>query len=183
MNEEGIEKSFENIIEYVGEDPDREGLVETPKRVARAYKKLFSGYGKSPEDIMTVFDDEKYDEMIVVKDVEFYSCCEHHMLPFFGKAHVGYIPNGKIVGLSKIPRIVDIYARRLQNQERLTQQIASSLMELLSPKGVGVVLEAQHFCMMARGVEKQGSRVSTSAMLGLFKERTNTRSEFLKLIS
>lgn len=177
-----IEDHIKKIIEALGEDPSREGLLKTPERVAKSYKTLFSGYGKNPADVLTVFDDEKYDEMIVVKDIEFYSFCEHHMLPFFGKAHVGYIPNGKIVGLSKIPRIVDIFSRRLQNQERITQQIASSLMELLEPKGVGVVLEAKHFCMMARGVEKQNSVVRTSAMKGIFKEKDNTRSEFLELI-
>lgn len=132
--------------------------------------------------MMTVFEDENYDEMIVVKDIEFYSVCEHHMIPFFGKAHIGYIPNGKIIGLSKIPRLVDMYARRLQNQERLTSQVAKALSELIKPRGVGVILEAQHLCMMARGVEKQGSKVITSAMHGLFKKELNTRNEFLRLI-
>ena len=182
MDKSKIELHVAEIIKLLGEDTTREGLLETPKRVAKAHKKLFEGYGKNPADIMTVFDDEKYDEMIVVKDIEFFSHCEHHMLPFFGKAHIGYVPNGKIVGLSKIPRIVDIFARRLQNQERLTQQIARSLMELVNAKGVGVVLEAQHLCMMARGVEKQGSSATTSAMIGLFKEKDNTRAEFLNLI-
>jgi GTP cyclohydrolase I len=182
MNNQKIEEYIKNILVELGENTEREGLINTPKRVAKSYKSLFSGYGKNPSEILTVFDDEHYDEMIVVKDVEFYSFCEHHMLPFFGKAHIGYIPNGKIIGLSKIPRIVDIFSRRLQNQERITQQIATSLMELLQPKGVGVVLEAQHFCMMARGVEKQNSVVRTSAMKGIFKERDNTRAEFLELI-
>ena len=177
-----IEDHVLEIIKSIGEDPDREGLKHTPGRVAKAYGDMFAGYEQDPKEIMTVFDDEKYDEMIVVKDIEFYSHCEHHMLPFFGKAHVGYIPNGKIVGLSKIPRIVDIFAKRLQNQERLTQQIAACLKEMLDPKGVGVVLEAQHLCMMSRGVQKQGSSATTSAMLGLFKERDNTRAEFLSLI-
>jgi len=181
MDQAGIEKHVLELIKILGEDPQREGLIKTPKRVAKAYEKLFSGYTQNPKDIITVFDDENYDEMIVVKDIEFYSHCEHHILPFFGRAKVGYIPNGKIVGLSKIPRIVDIFARRLQNQERLTQQIAESIQELLQPKGVGVIIEAQHLCMMSRGVEKQQSSVSTSAMLGLFKSNANTRSEFLTL--
>lgn len=183
MDKDQLQNHCKEVLKLIGENPDREGLKETPRRYSDALETLFGGYDQDPQDILTVFDDEKYDEMIVVKDIEFYSNCEHHMLPFFGKAHIGYIPNGKIVGLSKIPRIVDIYARRLQNQERLTQQIARSLKELLDPKGVGVVLEAQHMCMMARGVQKQGSKVSTSAMIGLFKEKDNTRSEFLKLIS
>ncbi len=182
MNTDKIEPLVQQILRELGENPEREGLKNTPSRVAKSYQTLFSGYNKDPKDILTVFDDEKYDEMIVVKDIEFYSHCEHHMLPFFGKAHIGYIPNGKIVGLSKIPRIVEIFSRRLQNQERITQQIASCLMELLQPKGVGVVLEAKHFCMMARGVEKQNSSVRTSAMKGIFKEKDNTRSEFLALI-
>ena len=177
-----IEKLIKELLVEIGEDPSREGLLKTPERVAKSYKTLFSGYNIDPASIITVFDDEKYDEMIVVKDIEFYSFCEHHMLPFFGKAHIGYIPNGKIVGLSKIPRIVDIFSRRLQNQERITQQVATCLMELLQPKGVGVILESKHLCMMARGVEKQNSVVRTSAMKGIFKEKDNTRSEFLELI-
>lgn len=182
MNNPNIEELVSKLISELGEDVSREGLKKTPERVAKSYSDLFSGYGKDPADFLTVFDDEKYDEMIVVKDIEFYSFCEHHMLPFYGKAHIGYIPNGKIVGLSKIPRIVDIFSRRLQNQERITQQVASCIMELLEPKGVGVILEAKHFCMMARGVEKQNSLVRTSAMKGLFKEKDNTRAEFLELI-
>jgi GTP cyclohydrolase I len=183
MDKDKLQQHCSEVLKLLGENPEREGLKETPRRYADAMATLFGGYDKNPEDIMTVFDDEKYDEMIVVKEIEFYSTCEHHMLPFWGKAHIGYIPNGKIVGLSKIPRIVDIFARRLQNQERLTQQVAQSLKDMLDPKGVGVVIEAQHMCMMARGVQKQGSSVSTSAMIGLFKEKDNTRSEFLKLIS
>ncbi len=177
-----IEKLIKELLLEIGENPDREGLLKTPERVAKSYKTLFSGYNIDPASVITVFDDEKYDEMIVVKDIEFYSFCEHHMLPFFGKAHIGYIPNGKIVGLSKIPRIVDIFSRRLQNQERITQQVATCLMELLQPKGVGVILESKHLCMMARGVEKQNSVVRTSAMKGIFKEKDNTRAEFLELI-
>jgi len=177
-----IEELIKELLLEIGEDPSREGLLKTPERVAKSYKTLFSGYNIDPASIITVFDDEKYDEMIVVKDIEFYSFCEHHMLPFFGKAHIGYIPNGKIVGLSKIPRIVDIFSRRLQNQERITQQVATCLMDLLQPKGVGVVLESKHLCMMARGVEKQNSSVRTSMIKGLFRERDNTRAEFLELI-
>lgn len=162
---------------------DREGLVDTPRRVDAAYDRLFGGYGKSIEDLATVFDGENYDEMIVVKDIELYSTCEHHMLPFFGKVHIGYIPNDKIIGLSKMPRLVEVFARRLQNQERLTTQIADAMMELLNPKGVAVVVEAKHFCMMSRGVEKQQSSATTSALRGLFKKDASTRAEFLKLIS
>jgi GTP cyclohydrolase I len=170
------------LLKSIDPEPGREGLKETPRRVDKAFETLFEGYGKNPEDVLTVFDGENYDEMILVKDIEFYSHCEHHMLPFFGKAHVAYIPNGKIIGLSKLPRLVDIYARRLQNQERMTMQVANALQDLLAPKGVAVVLEAKHFCMMARGVEKQMSDVTTSALRGLFKKDPSTRLEFLKLI-
>lgn len=170
------------LLEYIGEDVGREGLIDTPKRVIKSYEKLFAGYKQRPEDVLTVFGDERYDEMIVVKDIELFSLCEHHMLPFIGRAHVGYIPNGKIIGLSKIPRLVEIYARRLQNQERMTNQIAHALNEILAPKGVGVIVEAKHLCMMARGVEKQKSEVVTSSMLGLFKKELNTRNEFLRLV-
>lgn len=182
MNSSEIEKHIEAILKAIGEDPSREGLIETPKRVARSYEKLFSGYYKDPADVVTVFENESYDEMVIARDIEFYSFCEHHMIPFFGRAHVGYIPNDKIIGVSKIPRILEIFARRLQNQERLTSQVADSLMELLKPKGVGVVIEAQHLCMMARGVEKQNSMMVTSTVRGLFKKNLNTRSEFLRLI-
>jgi GTP cyclohydrolase I len=177
-----LEKAVEGLIAALGENVKRDGLLKTPQRVAKAYEKMFSGYGKNPKHLLTTFADENYDEMIVVKDIEFYSSCEHHLLPFFGTAHIGYIPNGKIIGLSKIPRLVEIFSRRLQNQERLTMQIAEALKELINPRGVGVVLEAKHMCMMARGVEKQGSKVMTSSMMGLFKKNLNTRSEFLKLI-
>lgn len=170
------------LLEIIGEDPQREGLLDTPKRVAAAYEKMFSGYKKKPEDVLTVFGDESYDEMIVVKNIELYSMCEHHILPFYGRAHIGYIPDGKIIGLSKLPRLVEIFARRLQNQERLTNQICKALFSILKPRGVGVIIEAKHFCMMARGVEKQGSEVTTSALIGLFKKDLNTRGEFLKLI-
>lgn len=170
------------LIKTLGEDLEREGLKDTPRRASEAWDHLFSGYGKNPKDILTVFENEGYDEMILVKNIEFYSTCEHHCLPFFGKAHIAYIPKEKIIGLSKLPRLVEIFARRLQNQERLTTQIADALQELLDPKGVAVVLEAKHFCMMARGVEKQLSEVSSSALKGLFKKNPPTREEFLRLI-
>lgn len=170
------------LLKTVEPDINREGLLDTPRRVDEAWDHLFSGYKKNPEDVLTVFENEGYDEMILVKDIEFYSHCEHHMLPFFGKAHVAYIPKDKIIGLSKMPRLVEIFSRRLQNQERLTTQIAEALENLLAPKGVAVVIEAKHFCMMARGVEKQGSAVTTSALRGLFKKDASTRGEFLKLI-
>lgn len=181
-NSKKIEKLINDLLKLIGENPNREGLLHTSKRVAKSYETLFSGYNKTPKSLLTVFDDENYDEMIVVKDIEFYSICEHHMLPFFGKIHIGYIPNGKIIGLSKLPRLVELFSRRLQNQERLTSQIANTLQKLLNPRGVGVVCEAQHFCMMARGIEKQNSKVSTSALTGPFKKNMNTRNEFLKLI-
>lgn len=180
MDEHKLKAAAASFLESIGDDPKREGLKDTPDRFAAACEKLYSGYAQKPEDVLTVFDDEKYDEMIVVKDIEFYSMCEHHIIPFFGKAHIGYIPNGKIIGLSKIPRMVEIFSRRLQNQERLTSQIANSLNDLLKPKGVGVILEAKHLCMMARGVEKQNSIVTTSSVTGIFKSNMNTRSEFLR---
>lgn len=170
------------LLKSIEPNVDREGLLDTPRRVDEAMADLFSGYGKKPEDLMTVFDGEDYDEMILVKDIEFYSMCEHHMLPFFGKAHIAYVPRGKIIGLSKMPRLVEIFSRRLQNQERLTTQVAEALEHMLDPKGVAVVLEAKHFCMMARGVEKQLSRVTTSKLRGLFKKDASTRAEFLRLI-
>ena len=177
-----MEDLIRQLIENVGENPDREGLKNTPKRVVKSWGKIFSGYKKKPEDVFTVFDSEKYDGMILVRDIEFYSTCEHHLLPFSGKVHIGYIPNGKIIGLSKLPRLVEIFARRMQNQERLTTQVAQSLDSLLHPKGVGVIVEAKHFCMMARGIEKQNSKATTSALTGLFKTNLNTRAEFLKLV-
>ncbi len=170
------------MLRTLGEDPDREGLAMTPDRVAKAYQFLLHGYGMDYRAILesAVFD-ESYSEMIVVKDIEMYSLCEHHMLPFFGKAHVAYIPDGKIVGLSKIPRVVDVFARRLQVQERLTIQIRDAIQEVLAPQGVAVVVEAQHLCMMMRGAEKQNSVTTTSAMSGAFMSAT-TRAEFMRLI-
>jgi len=179
-------KEFEELIrrelELIGEDPKREGLLKTPLRVANSMKFLTQGYDSSAEDVVGkgIFKEE-HDNMIMVRDIELYSLCEHHMLPFFGKAHVAYIPNGKIVGLSKIPRIVDVYARRLQVQERLTEQIAEGLCRVLKPSGVGVVIEAYHLCMMMRGVQKQNSKTITSALRGAFREDPKTRDEFLRL--
>ena len=169
-------------LELIGEDPNREGLLKTPVRVARSMAFLTQGYNSSAEEVVGkgIFKEE-HDNMIMVRDIELYSLCEHHMLPFFGKAHVAYIPNGKIVGLSKIPRIVDVYARRLQVQERLTEQIAEGLCRVLNPSGVGVVIEAYHLCMMMRGVEKQNSKTITSALRGAFREDPKTRDEFLRL--
>lgn len=182
MNLDSISKHIVGILSELGEDVSREGLLQTPERVADSYQKLFEGYSVDPKKVVTVFDNEGCDEMVIAKDIEFYSMCEHHMLPFFGKAHVGYIPNDKIVGLSEIPRLVDVFARRLQTQERLTKQIVDRFHEAVQPKGVGVVIEASHFCMMARGVEKQHASMTTSASLGLFRSDSRTRAEFLRLI-
>jgi GTP cyclohydrolase IA len=170
------------MLERLGEDPTREGLVRTPMRAEKALKFLTSGYSMDVDRIVNgaMFDVE-YDEMVIVKDIEFFSMCEHHMLPFYGKAHVAYLPSGKVIGLSKIPRIVDVFARRLQVQERMTQQIADTIQHVLKPKGVGVIIEARHFCMMMRGVEKQHSGTVTSAMMGDFRSRKETRDEFLAL--
>jgi GTP cyclohydrolase IA len=177
---------FEGLVrrelELLGEDPQREGLLRTPYRVAHAMKWLTQGYASSAEAVIgTAVFKEEHDNMIMVRDIELYSLCEHHMLPFFGKAHVAYIPDGRIVGLSKIPRIVDVYARRLQVQERLTEQIAEGLCRVLNPSGVGVVIEAYHLCMMMRGVQKQNSKTITSALRGAFREDPKTRDEFLRL--
>ena len=182
MSQEKIAKLIKELLEEIGEDPTREGLRDTPKRVARSFSKLYEGYEADPGKLITAFDNEGYNEMLIAKDIDFYSMCEHHMLPFFGKAYVGYIPNDKIIGLSKMPRIVEMYSRRLQNQERLTKQIADTLNELLGPKGVGVVLKAEHLCMKARGVEKQNCEIITSSFTGLFIKDDRTRSEFLNLI-
>jgi GTP cyclohydrolase I len=171
------------LLRAIGEDPSREGLLQTPVRVAQALRELTRGYGQDVDAILNeAFFTEHYDEMVIVKDIELYSLCEHHLLPFFGKCHVAYLPDGKILGLSKIARLVDVFARRLQVQERLTNQIAYTLMEALEPKGVGVIVEARHLCMTMRGVEKQHSVAITSAMLGHFRADEKTRSEFLTLI-
>jgi GTP cyclohydrolase I len=172
-----------SLLEEIGEHPERDGLLDTPKRVRKSLAFLTQGYQQDPYAVLgTAIFEEDYDEMVVVKDIEFYSLCEHHMLPFFGKAHIAYIPNGRIVGLSKLPRLVEIYARRLQVQERLTTQIAETLHDLLDPIGVGVVIEASHLCMMMRGVQKQSSTTVTSCLLGRFKDDDKTRAEFLNLV-
>lgn len=178
-----MKKLIKDLLVKIGENPNREGLLRTPERVADAYKFLTKGYNEDPASILNgaIFN-EKYDDMIIVKEIEVYSLCEHHMLPFFGKCHVAYIPNGKIIGLSKVPRLVDVFARRLQVQERLTNQIANSINELIKPRGVAVVIEAKHMCMLMRGVEKQNSIATTSSMLGCFRKNLSTREEFLRLI-
>lgn len=182
--EEGLIASrMRDVLRELGENPEREGLLRTPDRVEKALRYLTSGYKKDLKQIINgAMFTVKYDEMVIVKDIEFFSLCEHHLLPFFGKIHVAYLPKDRVVGLSKIPRIVDMFARRLQLQERLTQEIAQSLQDVLDPLGVGVVCEARHFCMMMRGVEKQHSGAVTSAMLGAFRTRKKTRDEFLALV-
>lgn len=179
-----VKESVNNILVEIGEDVEREGLKRTPERVAKAYEFLTEGYHLNIKDVLNnaIFE-EKYDEMVIVKDIDFYSMCEHHLLPFYGKVHVAYIPKGKIVGLSKVPRIVDVFARRLQVQERMTQQIADTIEEYLKPSGVAVIIEAFHMCMMMRGVQKQNSITTTSAMLGDFMNDDSTRTEFLNLTS
>jgi GTP cyclohydrolase IA len=181
---ESIASMMHKILVQLGEDPTREGLVRTPERAEKALRFLTSGYQTDVASIVNgAMFTEKCDEMVLVKDIEFFSMCEHHLLPFFGKMHVAYLPKNKVIGLSKIPRIVDMFARRLQVQERLTRDVAQTLMEVLEPRGVGVICEARHFCMMMRGVEKQHSGTVTSAMLGAFRERKDTRDEFLSLVS
>ena len=180
---EELKQNFINVISLLGENTEREGLVKTPERAAKAMKFLTSGYSMNPKEILEgAMFNEDYKEMVIIKDIELYSLCEHHMLPFFGKAHIAYIPNGHIVGLSKIPRVVDVFARRLQVQERLTEQILDCINDTLKPQGVAVVIEASHMCMMMRGVQKQNSTTTTSGFRGAFKE-SNTRNEFLKLIA
>lgn len=179
-----MSNAVHNMLEGIGEDPEREGLLKTPERVAWAMRFLTKGYRQDPEEMLkkAVFT-ESYDEMVLVKDIELFSMCEHHMLPFFGKAHVAYIPDGKIVGLSKLARVTEVYARRLQVQERLTQQVRDVIQKVLNPKGVAVVIEAKHMCMVMRGVEKQNSVTTTSAMSGEFLSSQSTRSEFLRLLN
>jgi GTP cyclohydrolase I len=179
-----MEEQFSQLIQAIGEDITREGLVDTPKRAAAAFRFLNNGYHKSLENVLNnaVFESDTED-MVIVKDIELYSLCEHHLLPFIGKCHVAYLPTGKVLGLSKVARIVDMFARRLQIQERLTKQIADSIQMAINPKGVAVVIEAKHLCMMMRGVEKQNSVMTTSCMLGHFRENISTRSEFLNLIN
>ncbi len=179
-----IASLMKGVLEQLGEDPAREGLERTPMRAEKALKFLTSGYQMDLDKIVNgALFNVKYDEMVIVRDIEFFSMCEHHLLPFYGKAHVAYLPSEKVIGLSKIPRIVDMFARRLQVQERLTQEIAETLQRVLEPRGVGVVCEAKHFCMMMRGVEKQHSGAITSTMLGAFRDNKETRSEFLSLLN
>jgi GTP cyclohydrolase I len=174
---------YRELLIRMGEDPSRDGLVRTPERMEKSFKFLTRGYTMDVTEVLhdALFDVD-YDEMVIVKDIEFYSMCEHHLLPFFGKAHVAYVPNGKVIGLSKIPRLVDVFSRRLQVQERLTRQIGDAITEAINPQGVAVILEGQHLCMMMRGVEKQHSATVTSAMLGVFKTQLQTRNEFLSLV-
>ena len=183
-NNKKIAKLIEKLLQELGEDPMREGLLKTPTRVAKSWLYFSRGYNLDLDDVVNnaIFHEASKD-MVVVRDVEFFSLCEHHLLPFFGKAHVGYIPNGKVIGLSKIPRIIDMYARRLQVQERLTHQIADAIQDVLKPNGVAVVMEGRHMCMQMRGVEKQNSLATTSTMLGRFRESVRTRNEFMYLIN
>jgi GTP cyclohydrolase IA len=184
LDEESIASMMKKILVKIGEDPLREGLVRTPDRAEKALRFLTSGYQMDVQSIVNgALFHQKVDEMVVVKDIEFYSMCEHHLLPFFGTMHVAYLPKDKVIGLSKIPRIVDMFARRLQLQERLTQEVATTIQEVVEPRGVGVICEARHFCMMMRGVEKQHSGTVTSAMLGAFRDGKETRDEFLSLVS
>ncbi|MGA8939873.1 MAG: GTP cyclohydrolase I FolE [Acidobacteriaceae bacterium] len=184
MQDASVREIYAELLRRVGEDPNRDGLQKTPERMEKSMAFLTRGYLQTADDVLhgALFDVD-YDEMVIVKDIEFYSLCEHHLLPFFGKAHIAYLPQGKVVGLSKIPRIVDVFARRLQVQERLTQQIAEAIEEAIHPQGVGVVIEAQHLCMMMRGVEKQSSVTVTSSMRGAFKTQLQTRNEFLTLVN
>jgi len=182
--DESIAPLIEEVLGRLGEDPKRDGLVRTPERVDKALRFLTSGYQMKIEDILNgALYEVKYDEVVVVKDIEFFSLCEHHLLPFYGKMHVAYLPQKKVIGLSKIPRIVDMFARRLQIQERLTQEVAQTVQQMIEPLGVGVICEARHFCMMMRGVEKQHSGAMTSAMLGAFRDCKETRDEFLALVN
>jgi len=182
-NETSFAPEIRRVLEHLVADPDREGLTRTPERVEKAMRFLTSGYRMDPRRVVNgALFQVKYDEMVIVKDIEFFSLCEHHLLPFYGKVHVAYLPKGHVIGLSKIPRIVDVFARRLQIQERMTQEIAQTIQTMIDPVGVGVICEARHFCMMMRGVEKQHSGAVTSAMLGAFRNRKTTRDEFLALV-
>ncbi|HEY0264858.1 MAG TPA: GTP cyclohydrolase I FolE [Granulicella sp.] len=183
LEKASMQEIYRELLSRVGEDPERDGLLKTPERMEKAMAFLTRGYTQDINAVLhAALFDVDYDEMVIVRDIEFYSLCEHHMLPFFGKAHVAYVPNGKVIGLSKIPRLIDVFARRLQVQERLTRQIAEAITEAIHPQGVAVILEASHLCMMMRGVEKQHSSTTTSAMLGVFKTQLQTRNEFLSLM-
>lgn len=178
----GLHESIRNLLRYIGENPDREGLLETPDRVLRSYSELFSGYHQNPASVLKTFEDGACDEMVVLRDIEFWSCCEHHLLPFFGRAHIAYLPNGKIVGLSKLARLLEVYSRRLQVQERLTTQITEALDKHLHPLGSACVIEAKHLCMICRGVQKQQSTMITSSLTGAFREKPEVRGEFFQLV-
>lgn len=183
-NKQQFEEAVKTMIRYVGEDVGREGLLKTPERVMKAYEFMFGGYNDDPQSILaSAMFESSNDEMVLIKDIEFYSTCEHHLLPIIGRAHVAYIPDGKVVGLSKIPRVVDVFARRMQIQEQLTEQIADALMHAINPKGVAVVIQARHMCMEMRGVEKISSTTTSSALRGLFKRDEKTRMEFFNLIN
>lgn len=175
------EEAVRTLIRFAGDDPEREGLRETPDRVLRSYRETFAGYGQSPLDLMKTFEDVRYDEMVLLRDCEFWSTCEHHMIPFFGKVHIAYIPNGRVIGLSKLGRILDVFARRLQVQERLTVDVTSALMDGLQPLGAACIIEAKHLCMCSRGVQKQHSVMVTSSLTGVFRE-AEVRAEFLNLV-
>lgn len=177
-----LEAFVKEILRFVGDNPEREGLVETPKRVVASWKHLFSGYSANPCDVIKTFENEACDEMVLLKDIEMYSMCEHHMLPFVGRAHIAYIPKDRIVGISKLARILEIFSRRLQNQERITTQITDCIMKHLDPKGAACVIEAKHMCIACRGVQKQNSVMVTSSMRGCFRDDPTTRNEFLKII-
>lgn len=180
---DALESAFELVLREIGEEPEREGLIKTPRRVAKSFRYLTSGYQQDVDKVLNgALFSVCYDEMVIVRDIEVFSLCEHHLLPFFGRCHVAYVPNKKVIGLSKIPRLVDVFAHRLQVQERLTTQIAQTIMEKVRPQGVGVVMEARHLCMIMRGVEKQNSVAVTSAMLGCFRDHEQTRNEFLNLV-
>ena len=182
VGEKPIEDNIVRILQYIGEDPKREGLKETPERIIASYAELFKGYKEEPKDVIKTFDCADYDQIILAKDIELYSFCEHHMLPFFGKCHIAYIPNGRVVGVSKLARLMDVFARRLQIQERLTQQIGQALQDALQPRGVAVIIEAQHFCMLCRGVQKQDSKMVTSFVSGLFMDEPKAKAELMMLI-
>lgn len=182
IDQDRIRAAVISMINAIGDDPQREGLVDTPRRIAEMYADIFSGMEQNPEEHLKVGFEEGHQEMVIAKDVAFYSMCEHHFLPFYGTAHVGYIPNGRVVGASKLSRVVDVLSRRPQLQERLTSQIADTIVKVLEPRGVAVILEAEHLCMTMRGIKKPGSKIVTSAMRGLFRQRAATRAEFLTLI-